>query len=130
MKGSLTVEASYVFPFCFFVIFIVCQLGCYQYNQAVLKMTGYESIVRTMEERELNDKAIEEQLENLAETLAQERTIGMKNLEVTVKMTATKIVLTYAGVQTAIESPTEVTVVYERTNPEWTLRMAREIVRN
>ena len=92
-------------------------------------MTGYESIVRTMEERDLNDKQIEEQLENRAETLAQDRTIGMKDLEVTVKMTATKIALTYAGIQRVLESPMEVTVVYERTSPEWTLRMAREIVR-
>lgn len=51
MKGSMTVEASLIFPFCFVVIGIVCILGIYQYNQAVLKMTGYESILQTMEER-------------------------------------------------------------------------------
>ena len=129
MKGSLTVEASYVFPFCFFVIFIICQLGCYQYNQAVLKMTGYESIVRTLEERELHDDLLKEQLESRAETFALERTIGMKELDVSVKMTATKIALTYEGVQTMIESPMKVTVVYERICPEWTLRMAKGIVR-
>ena len=129
MKGSLTVEASYVFPFCFFVIFIICQLGCYQYNQAVLKMTGYESIVRTMEERELSDAQIKEHLKSRAETFALERVIGIKDLEVSVKMTSTKIAVTYTGIQTVIESPMEVTAVYERTCPERTLRMAKGIVR-
>ena len=37
MKGSLTVEAAFVFPFCFLVIGIVCLLGVFLYNQAVLK---------------------------------------------------------------------------------------------
>lgn len=129
MKGSLTIEASYLFPFCFFVIFIICQLGCYQYNQAVLKMTGYESIVRTMEERELNDAQIKEYLKSRAETFALERVIGIKDLEVSVKMTSTKIALTYTGIQTVIESPMEVTAVYERISPERTLRMAKGIVR-
>ena len=53
MKGSVTIEAAWIFPFCFFVIAIVCCLGIYEYNQTVLKISGYECIVRTMEERDL-----------------------------------------------------------------------------
>ena len=129
MKGSLTVEASYVFPFCFFVIFIICQLGCYQYNRSVLKMTGYESIVKTMEERNQEEGQLEERLQQRAEEFGAARTIGVNDLKVSIKMTSTKIALTYECVQRALESPIEVTVVYERIYPELTLRMAKGIVR-
>ena len=54
MKGSLTVEAACIMPFCFLVITIVCVLGIYEYNQAVLQMTGYECILETVAEQPEN----------------------------------------------------------------------------
>ena len=46
MKGSLTVEASFVIPLCFLFLGVIFYLGIYQYNQAVLQMTGYECILQ------------------------------------------------------------------------------------
>lgn len=127
MKGSMTVEASYIFPFCFLVIGIVCYLGIFQYNQAVLKMTGYECILQTMEEREESEELFKENLLRRAEQSAKDRTLGVKELNVSVKMTASKISVSYSCMQKMLEVPLGVTAVYERTNPELTLRLAAGI---
>lgn len=125
MKGSLTVEASYIFPFCFVMIGIVCYLGIFLYNQAVLKMTGYECILQVMEERDTEDTAFQENLLHQAEQSAKKRALAVKDLKAAVKVTASKISLTYNGMQTMLKIPLEATVVYERTFPELTLRLTR-----
>ena len=127
MKGSLTVEASYIFSFCFLVLGIVCVLGIYQYNQAVLKMTGYECILQTMEEREQEEEIFEENLLRRAKQAAESRTLGIKNIDTSLKMTTSKISLSYECVQSVINVPIEITVVYERTYPELTLRLTKGI---
>lgn len=123
MRGSMTVEASYIFPFCFVVIVIVCYLGIFEYNQAVLKMTGYECILHTMEGREESEELLKENLLKRAEQMAKTRVLGIKDLEVSVKMTASKISVSYRCRQTMLEVPLAVTAVYERTYPEVTLRL-------
>ncbi len=125
MRGSLTVEAACVFPICFLVILLICYLGVYQYNLAVLRTSGYECILRSMEERELEKEFFIENLLQRAIALADERTIGVKNLDVSVKLTATKILLTYNGTQSVLESPMEVTAAYTRIYPEVILRLER-----
>lgn len=127
MKGSLTVEAAYVFPFCFVVIGVICLLGIFVYNQAVLKMTGYECILRTIEERDLGEDIFLENLLHCAEQTAKERTLGIENLNATVRITASKVYLKYECVQPLLNLPIEVSVVYERSYPEMTLRMKRGI---
>ena len=125
MKASMTVEASFIVPICFLVIMITCYLGIFQYNQSVLKMTGYECILRTMDERELQENLLKDNLMHRAKEFGEARSLGVKNLNVSVKMTATKILLTYSCVQTVLESPIEVTVNYSRVYPELTLRLAK-----
>lgn len=125
MKASMTVEASFIIPFCFVVIMITCYLGVFLYNQSVLKMTGYECILRTMDERELQENLLKDNLMHRAKEFGEARTLGVKNLNVSVKMTATKISLTYSCVQNVLESPIEVTVNYSRVYPEMTLRLAK-----
>ncbi|MBO5158901.1 MAG: hypothetical protein J6B94_04815 [Lachnospiraceae bacterium] len=127
MKGSMTVEASLIFPFCFVVIGIVCILGIYQYNQAVLKMTGYESILQTMEERKEEEGQFKELLLKRAEQAAKDRTFGLEEIKVSLKMSSTKISLSYEGSQSIIKVPMRVTVVYERIYPELTLRVLRDV---
>ncbi len=126
MKASVTVEASLIVPMCFVIIMIICYLGIFQYNQSVLKLTGYECILRTMEEREQDLSLVKDNLLHRAKEYGEERTLAVKNLNVSVKMTATKISLTYSCVQLILESPIEITVNYERVYPELTLRMARD----
>lgn len=121
MKASLTAEGSYLFPFCFLIIGIVCYLGIFEYNQAVLKLTGYECIFETMESSAEN--VWEEELIRTAEKTAETRTIGVEKLQVSVNITSTKIKLTYACIQKMFQTPIRVTVVYERTFPERTLRI-------
>ena len=58
MKGSLTVEAAFVFPFCFLIIGIIYALGIFLYNQSVLKLTGYECSVQTMEDRDQKEEIL------------------------------------------------------------------------
>ena len=98
MRASMTVEAALIFPFCFIVLMIVCYLGIFQYNQAVLKLTGYECILRTMEEREQETSFLIENILHRAKEYGEARTLGVKNLNVSVKLTATKISLTYSCV--------------------------------
>lgn len=126
MKGSLTVEAAYIFPFCFLVLGIVCALGVFRYNQAVLKMTGYECILQTMEERNRPEETFRERLMEEAARSAGGRTLGVRDLEVQVRITASKISVSYRGIQTMLNLPLEVTSVCERTFPEMTLRLTQE----
>ena len=128
MKGSLTVEASYILPFCMVVILILCQLGIYQYNREVLKITGYECILKTMEDANAEKQHISEELQKRTMELITERMIGVEDLKVTVKITMTKISMTLEGVQKMLNSPLSVKVTYERCHPETTLRIARRVM--
>ena len=47
------------------------------YNQSVLKMTGYECILRTMEERELQENLLKDNLIHRAKELGEGRGIEM-----------------------------------------------------
>lgn len=123
MKGSLTIEAAYIFPLCFLILGIVCYLGIYEYNRAVLKMTGYECILQTMEESD--EDCFKENLLRRAELAAKERTFGMVDLKTSAKITATKVSVSIQGEQRMLQVPLEVTVIYERTFPELTLRMMK-----
>lgn len=123
MKGTLTVEASYLFPFCFWIIGVVCFLGIFIYNQAVLKMTGYECILQSFDEAEMT--VLEETLLENAQKCAEERVLAVKNLEVTVKSGISKISVSYHGTQTMLNIPLEVTVVCEKIFPERTLRLIK-----
>lgn len=125
MKGSMTLEASYIFPFCFVVIGIVCYLGIFQYNQAVLKMTGYECILQTMEERDRNETTLKENLLQMANVAAKDRTFGVENLKTSVKITTSKISINYTGIQSMFQIPLDITVAYERIYPELTLRLTK-----
>lgn len=129
MKGSLTVEAAFVFPFCFLVIGIVCLLGVFLYNQAVLKMTGYECILQTMEERELKEEVLLENLLQRAEENGKARTLGIEDLNATVRITASKVSLKYQCVQTLLNLPIEISVACDRVYPETSLRLLRRTLR-
>ena len=126
MKGSVTIEAAWMFPFCFFIIAVVSCLGVYKYNQTVLKISGYECIVRTMEERNLEESLVKENLKVRILETATERTLGLKDLQVSIKTTTNKIVVTMKGIQRLLHLPLEVEVFYERVYPERTLQLLRE----
>ena len=128
MKGSLTVEASYIIPFCMVVMLILCQLGIYQYNREVFKITGYECILKTMEDANVEKERISEELQKRTMELITERMIGVEDLKVTVKITMTKISVTLEGVQKMLNSPLNVNVTYERCHPETSLRIARRVM--
>ena len=126
MKGSMTVEAALVFPFCFFVLAIIGCLGVYKYNQSVLKLSGYECVVRTMEERNLEEQIFKENFSRRMLDAAQNRTLGMKDFEISIKISATKILVKIKGVQKLLNLPVEAEVVYQRVHPERALQLLRE----
>ena len=128
MKGSLTVEAAFVFPFCFLIIGIIYALGIFLYNQSVLKLTGYDCIVQTMEDRDQKEEILLETLLQRAEETGKSRTLGIDDLNAIVRITATKITLKYQCVQRILNLPMEVSVVCDRVYPEMSLRLMREIV--
>lgn len=128
MKGSLTVEAAFVFPFCFLVIGIVCLLGLFVYNKTVLKITGYECILQTMEEKEQGEEFLVETLLQRAEESGKARVLGVENLEATVRITVSKVSLNYQCVQTLLNLPINVSVVCERIYPELSLRLTRGMI--
>lgn len=123
MKGSMTIEASYIFPFCFLIIAIVCYLGIFQYNQAVLKATGYECILQVIDEEDLDEEVLQQTIVKKAEQMAKTRVLGVKELNAVVKITASKILVTFHGSQRVFDLNLNITAVYERTYPEMTLRL-------
>ncbi len=127
MKGSMTVEASCIFPFCFGIIGVICLLGIYQYDVAVLKMTGYECILQTLEERNLTDVQFQSQLLERAGEAGKERIFCVRELDTELKMTTSKIVLNYQGTQSVLGVPFEVTVTYHKVHPEMTLWITRGV---
>lgn len=127
MKGSLTVEAAYLFPICFLIIGIVCSLGIFQYNCAVLKMTGYECILKTLEE-ESAEKDLQVHLMERAQIFAEERTVGVKSLITEVKITKSNAAVTYQCVQKFLNVPIEVTVSCERIAPEQTIWRSKMVM--
>lgn len=127
MRGSLTIESAFVFPFCFMVVLIVCQLGIFQYDRAVLKMTAYECILKAVEDEKLTESELIEQLQSRALNNGEERVLGVKDLNAAVKVTASKIVLTFQGVHTMLETPMEVSAAYERFYPELILRISEGV---
>lgn len=127
MKGSMTVEAAYLFPFCFLIVTIVCSLGIYRYNLAVLEMTGYECILCSVRTDEESEEALKENLLRRAKTFGEGRTLAMGELEVSVKITETKVSVSYRGTQSLLHLPFKVSATYERTHPETVLRLARRI---
>ena len=126
MKGSMTVEAALVFPFCFFVLAIIGCLGVYKYNQSVLKLSGYECVVRTMEERNLEEQIFKENFSRRMLDAAQNRTLGMKDFEISIKISATRLLVKIKGVQKLLNLPVEAEVVYQRVHPERALQLLRE----
>jgi hypothetical protein len=126
MKGSMTVEAALVFPFCFFVLAIIGCLGVYKYNQSVLKLSGYECVVHTMEERNLEEQIFKENFSRRMLDAAQNRTLGMKDFEISIKISATKLLVKIKGVQKLLNLPVEAEVVYQRVHPERALQLLRE----
>lgn len=127
MKGSMTVEAAYIFPLCLMIIAIVCCLGIFQYNTAVLKITGYNCILNTMGDLVEDNEFLEENLLQNAQKTASQRVLAIKDLKTSVKVTASKISVKYSGTQTLLNIPLEVISIYERTFPELTLRMTHKI---
>lgn len=127
MKGSLTVEAAYIFPICFLIIGIVCSLGIFQYNCAVLKMTGYECILKTLEE-ESSEKDLQVHLTERAQTFAEERTVGVESLISEGKVTKSNAAVTYHCVQKFLKVPIEITVSCERIAPEQTIWRAKMVM--
>lgn len=124
MKGSMTVEASFVLPLGFLFLGIVFYLGIYQYNQAVLQMTGYECILMNVDQLAESEYQFQESLIQQAETSAKARTLGIEEMETTVKVTPTRVFLSYRCRQRMIlETDLEVVVSYERIYPELTFRL-------
>lgn len=125
MKAGMTVEASYIFPMSFLILAVVCFLGIFQYDQAVLKMTGYECILRSLEQDE--EASMESTLRRRAQSLAEERVLALHALQTEVKVTKNRVSVDYQGVLGVIEIPVKITVSYERTDPEQTLWRTRMI---
>lgn len=125
MRGNVTVEAAFVIPFCFAAIGVICYLGIFSYNRAVLKLTAHECISKSMELRELDDQNFERELTQLLERKAAERTLALKDLMVSVKSTKFYITADFRAVQQMIFSqPVQEEVTCMKTYPEKVLRAA------
>lgn len=131
MRGNLTVEAALIVPFSLIAIGVVCWLGIYQYNLAVLHLTGYESVIHMTEFENLEKKDFEEELLRYFKRKAEERTLAVVNLRVFVKMTERKIKVDFEGTQQVILSGFLKTgVSYTRMHPEKIVRITDRIWEN
>lgn len=122
MKGSMTVEAAYLFPFCFFFIAAVCYLGIFLYDQAVLKLTVYECILQTADAETVSEKTLEQMIEEKGA----ERMLAAEQPETKIRITGTKIHVSCRAEQTVFKLPIEAEISYERVYPELTLRFMRK----
>ena len=62
----------------------------------------------------------------IAEEYGKQRAFSIKELQVRVRMTVSKITVTYTASQGAFEIPIQVTAIYEKTFPETMLRLTKE----
>lgn len=122
MKGSMTIEAAYLFPMIFLILGIVCFLGIYQYDRAVFEMTACECILKSTEQ-ELPESTLKELMYERAQSAAQERALGVKQLHTEVYVTSSSVTVTYQCIMNIFEIPLKVTVSHEQVDPEqmlWT----------
>ncbi len=126
MKGSMTVEAAYVFPFCFFMLLLVFELGIFLYDQSVLKLTAGECVLKVMEE-EKTESQIKEELERLILENGAERTLGTEELQVEIRSTAKRLLVTCKGEFSALGVRMETVTEYEKCSPENTLRLTKSM---
>lgn len=99
MKGSLTVEAALVIPFSFMILGVICLLGVFQYNQAVVFITGRSYMYEVLDYREHGNAFMEQYLEEQVKAALAERTIGLKEIQVEAKVSTGKIYLHCGGQQ-------------------------------
>ena len=79
-----------------------------------------------MEERNLEEQIFKENFSRRMLDAAQNRTLGMKDFEISIKISATKLLVKIKGVQKLLNLPVEAEVVYQRVHPERALQLLRE----
>lgn len=124
MKGNMTVEASLVFPFCLWSIGVVCCLGIFCYNLAVLKLTAYECVSHSMDLRDLEEERFERELAALLEEKAGERVLALNEIRASVSVTEYSIHADIRAVWRLLFSRSVyVGVNVKKTHPEAVLRV-------
>lgn len=125
MRGSITVEASLIMPFCLAVIGVFSWLGVFQYNRAVMKLTACEYIVRFAEQRMQERDEFVRELTGKLEQAAEERTLALREIRASVKVTGSTVVAELNAEQRIIWSGTlNAKASYKITHPETALRIA------
>ena len=96
-RGSLAVEASILVPFLIFIVFAFLCLCLYLHDRSVLVACAAELAGKGVAQKYQSEEALEEWLNAQARGLAEGRLLAVREFEVSVKVTAQKVVVGYRG---------------------------------
>jgi len=95
LKGSYTVEASFLLPVILSVIVLVIYLSFYLHDRAVLSSAAYTAALRGSQMKEGSDIAGD--VTKQAEELIRNRLLGTTEVETRVESNGSSIVVSYGG---------------------------------
>lgn len=96
-KGSFTVEASMLVPFLILLVFVFICLCLYLHDRSALASCAAELAGKGAARKYLSEKELEGWLEGQAEGLAKGKLLALRELEISVKVTRQKVVVSCGG---------------------------------
>ena len=96
-RGSFTVEASILMPFLVWIIFVMLCLGLFWHDRSVLSACASELAGKGAARKYETEAHLESLLSTEASALAEDRLYLLKVTDITVKVTAGKVTVAYAG---------------------------------
>ena len=95
LRGSYTVEAALVFPFILSVIVLILYFSFYIHDRSILNHAAYVAALRGSQINGTQD--IFAKVDQYSKDLIENRLLGTKQIERSVKITKDKILVTYEG---------------------------------
>ena len=96
-RGSFTVEASILMPFLVWIIFVMLCLGLFWHDRSVLSACASELAGKGAARKYETEAHLESWLSAEASVLVEDRLYLLKVTDITVKATAGKVMVAYAG---------------------------------
>ena len=96
-QGSFAVEASFVLPFLVLIVFVCICLALYLHDRSVLASCAAETAGKGAARKYRSEKELEAELSEEALALAFDRLMVCRELEVSVKVTAKSVTVSYTG---------------------------------
>ncbi|MBR6329926.1 MAG: pilus assembly protein [Lachnospiraceae bacterium] len=95
LKGSYTVEASFLMPMILTVIVVIIYLSFFLHDRAVLSSAAYTAALRGSQL--INGEDVYARVEKNAAALRENRMLGTKNIQTDIQIGSSQITVSYSG---------------------------------